>query len=162
MGGGAGWPLSVRVLLRKNRFMASVRVALTLLLTLVPCRLVAADLALLTVLERIGPEAARNDTCAKGEGQQVSYSRVTVFETHEVTYEYSDFRYCFGQRFIPPVHMRWDSPDTSQKLVFRKLLPDSKFHELRAFLDQPEVKTVQSFLNAAPIWHEFEYFDRPN
>ena len=59
----------------------SARVALAVLLTLVPCRLVAADLGLLTVLERIGPNPIRDETCARGDGQQVSYSRVTVFET---------------------------------------------------------------------------------
>ena len=106
---------------------------------------------LLTQHERQRSAAARPNPLCKPEPFEISvtYSELTVFDSGEVVYRISAVAPCVGQAADPPWHLRWEAPG-GRTAVFRDTLSALELERLKSFLDRPDVKGLDSFLNAGP------------
>ena len=114
-----------------------------------------------TQYERQRPVGHKDPSCKSGFQFSFTTSKLTVFESREVVYELSEHAFCEGQVPDPPWGATWDTqPRDSNKSVFRYTLTVSDFAQFRSFLDRPDVKSTESFLNAGPGVGDFKIIIR--
>jgi hypothetical protein len=77
----------------------------------------------------------------------VFISLLTVLEDGKVEY-----------RFVPDCldRLHWNCPDRSSEKLFRYEMAPTQLSELKTLLERQEVKLVSDFMNAAPIFHDYD------
>jgi len=115
------------------------------------------DRPLFTQQERQSHAAARPNPHCSPEPYEtpLTYSELTVFYSREVVYRISKVAPCLGQIADPPWRLRWDLPGGSNA-VFRFRLSAMEFEQLKGFLDRPDIRGIDSFLNAGPGVGDFK------
>jgi len=100
--------------------------------------------------ERQDPTNREDKSCRSGYRRGVAASKLTVFNTREVVYESVEHTFCDGDPVrLPPRGTEWDF-QPSQASTFRYMLSIDDYGRLIRFLDRPEIKAVDGFMNAAP------------
>jgi hypothetical protein len=83
------------------------------------------------------------------------YTTLTVFDSREITYEYSDATFCGSEKIEPPYRDRWDAG--GKQSVLRGSLSVTEFESLTNLIDCTAVRALRSFLN--PITPRGAKFD---
>lgn len=103
---------------------------------------------ILTQFERQWPPVSRKDSTCKYFQHSATLSKLTVFDNHEVVYEPSEYIRCDDDTSpVPSWLFRFDIPPDNKR-VYRHVLSDVAFAQIRDFLDRPDVMTIQSWPNA--------------
>jgi hypothetical protein len=112
---------------------------------------------LFTQHERQSRAAARPNPLCRPEPYEtrITHSDVTVFDTREVEYQISTIVSCVGQLGDLALRLRWQAPSATAT-VFRSMLSEPDFEQLKIFLDRADVRGIQSFMNAGPGVGDFE------
>jgi hypothetical protein len=112
---------------------------------------------LFTLHESQSHAAARPNPLCKPEPYEtpITYSDVTVFDSREVVYRTSTVAPCLGQVGDPPFARRWEGPSGTAS-VFRHTLSAAELDQFSTFLERPDVRGLQSFMNAGPGVGDFK------
>ena len=110
------------------------------------------------------PTLQPNSRCGPSPYEKaVTYSKVTVFNTREVEYEYGKLVSCVAEGGgDKPARMQWNVPP-GVSTISRHVLTEPEFQRFASFLERSDVKAIESFMNGGRGVGDFKIvIDRPS
>jgi hypothetical protein len=114
------------------------------------------DRPLFVLHERLVDARHPNPSCKPAPYERVTnYAEVSVFKNRDIVYRTSSEAHCEGAAGDPSWARRWEAPSGIAS-TFRYTLSLAEFEQFKLFIDRPDVKGIESFMNAGPGVGDFK------